>query len=276
MIRIVAATEVGGAHRLESLALRVFGTGDRPEGWWARKLATARVDDALSRVAIADHGDPRSPRSWRGYVLVGMPQDSAPFVRTAGVGVVADARGQRVATRLLDAVVAAALAAGHRGVDVLAEPRLGRWYAARGFAAVREHWTLRTHGRGDAAPELGAIATDPPHDPDATMIVTGTAAVWSTAVDRRVLDDPYAGHVWLSRVGPRTRAWIVHGWIRRPHVAAAVAASGLRDRIPAGDALLVPLAPAVSWITANLVPHPLRVAERAWLVRRTTPAPTGH
>lgn len=273
MTRIVAASEVGGAARLQSLALRIFGAGDRPRGWWARKLAAGRIDDGLTRVAVQGDADPRAPRSWLGYVLAGTPTDAAPFVRTSGVGVLASARGEGVAGRLLDAVAQASAAAGHAGTEVVAAPQLRGWYARHGFTPVAERWTLQTCGTSRARPLAVAPIAPPPAELDDRRVVTGSAEAWAAAADPTSFEDAVAGRLWLSRVGPDAAAWIVHGWIRRPEVPAAVAAQALRDRIPTDDALLVPLAPAVSWITANVVPAPFRVVQRGLVVRRPAPAP---
>ena len=44
---------------LERLARRIFGDGDRPAGWLARKLAREAVDPRLSVLALAAGPDPQ-------------------------------------------------------------------------------------------------------------------------------------------------------------------------------------------------------------------------
>lgn len=150
------AASVGDLSRLEPLARRIFGAGDRPEGWFVRKLHRECVDPELSR--LAHDGDPSRPASWLGYVLVGTPPSEHPCVRTAGTGVVPEARGRGIGSQLLADAFAAARAAGFAAVRLPAAPERVPFYRRLGFRERRTELTLLTFGRGTAPPETGSHA----------------------------------------------------------------------------------------------------------------------
>lgn len=156
-LRILPATVVGDLRRLESLAIRVFGAGDRPPGWFARKLHRECVDPELSRIAV--DGDAEDPNNWKGYVLVGTPGSVHPAARTAGTGVVPEERGRGLGHRLVRDAFAATLRAGLRALQVPADPQRTEFYLHLGFEPVRHEVTLLGFGTGGSDPSWGSHAS---------------------------------------------------------------------------------------------------------------------
>jgi GNAT superfamily N-acetyltransferase len=148
---IVPTSAIGGPARLEALAVRVFGSGDRPCGWFERKLRRERVDAELSMVAARDTAELTDPAAWLGYVLVGRPACLPGVARTAGTGVVSEAHGRGIGADLVRAVRARAGAAGLHTVRTLASAAARPFYERMGFSCVREVTTLLAFGRGRAA-----------------------------------------------------------------------------------------------------------------------------
>lgn len=155
-LRILSASVVGDLRRLEPLAVRIFGPGDRPEGWFARKLHRECVDPQLSRLAV--DGDAEDPRSWLGYVLVGTPGSVHPAARTAGTGVVQEARGRGIGHSLVREAFAAVLREGFPALQVPADPRRSSFYLRLGFEPIRNEVTLLTFGSGGCDPSWGVNA----------------------------------------------------------------------------------------------------------------------
>jgi hypothetical protein len=94
---------------------------------------------------------------------------------------------------------------------------------------------------------------------------------WDGSSDRSAIDEP-ATHALVSRVGES--AWLVHRWAHRAQDQHDLerAAVALLGALPQGHSVLIPLVPAVSQITARLVPVPFSVVQRAELLVRTLPA----
>lgn len=155
-LRIVPASVVGDIRRLEPLATRIFGVGDRPEGWFARKLHRECVDPALSRLAV--DGDAEDPRSWLGYVLVGAPPSVHPAARTAGTGVIPEARGEGIGHSLVREAFAGVLRGGFRALQIPADPTRSNFYLRLGFEPIRNEVTLLSFGTGHADPSWGVNA----------------------------------------------------------------------------------------------------------------------
>lgn len=155
-LRILPASVVGDLRRLEPLATKIFGNGDRPEGWFARKLHRECVDPALSRLAV--EGDAEDPRSWRGYVLVGAPSSVLPAARTSGTGVVPEARGRGIGHQLIRETFAAVLRGGFAALQVPADPERASFYLRLGFEPIRNEVTLLTFGTGKSDPSWGINA----------------------------------------------------------------------------------------------------------------------
>ena len=227
-VRIGSAAEIGGAARLEGAWLAAFGPGDRPEGWFARKLVRECVDDELSQVAIAIGEDPRSPRSWRGFVLAGRPPSLAGAVRTAGTAVLPGARGQGIGRALLDAVCDAAGRAGATAVELVADARAILYYERLGFVRVRDAITVRIDGEGESRrlsshlpPDLGGpvaweAAAEGLRSP--VELAAWTPEAWAGSSDRHTVDvnvDIGLARALASREG---QAWLVHRWLAEDHV----------------------------------------------------------
>jgi len=159
--RIVPASEVGGPQRLQPLAERIFGEKNRPQGWFRRKVARESVDAELSMVALREDAilDVTDPSAWCGYVLVGTPPSLSGAARTAGAGVVPEARGFGIGGRLLEAACEAAACTGCRTVLTLASDDTVAFYSARGFAHVRETVTALAFARGGTAEALREAPT---------------------------------------------------------------------------------------------------------------------
>ena len=75
-ITLIPGRDVGELTRLQPLAERAFGGGDRPDGWFSRKLLREAIDPDLTVVAV-DRSlpavGPGDPSPWCGYLLVGRP-----------------------------------------------------------------------------------------------------------------------------------------------------------------------------------------------------------
>ncbi len=124
--------------RLEHVFVRCFANKARPAGWFRHKLVRECVEGCVSVTA--------APGSQRddliGFVLAGRPPSCAPFVRTAGTGVLPSWRGRGVARALLDALVCNARTHQAGGIWLLAERELEAFYLHHGFHARtrRTHW----------------------------------------------------------------------------------------------------------------------------------------
>lgn len=178
-VRLVPANAVSDLRRLESLARAVFGDGQRPPGWFERKLHRECVSAShswlLTTAAQADDA-----RGWVGYGLLGTPPSLAPIARTAGIGLLAPWRGRGEGRRLVDALRDAAAAAGSTGLRIPASPHSAPFYTRCGLQALDPTLTLLAFGTGhhDASP---ALAWDAPLP------------------------------------GPVQSAWLREGWERAPH-----------------------------------------------------------
>ncbi len=281
-VRIVWAGTLRHPDRLAGLAQRIFGEGDRPAGWFATKRRRERIDLSLSPVAIREGMDPDDPQGWLGYVLVGTPGSLAPAVRTAGTGVLPAAQGHGIGRRLLEAVAQRCRAAGHRRVQLLAEPALVPFYRRHGFARVHDTLTVVAFGRGptDGPPPWGSPTPWGPvppgqHQPVAWLpeAWAGTTASARHTVHWRVRGDVAAndqGHdtitAWISREGV---AWLVQRLLiprGRPLPACAAA---LLDRLPTAAPVLLPMLRADAPATAALLDAGWAAAQPGALLERT-------
>jgi GNAT superfamily N-acetyltransferase len=244
-VTLVPASTLGDPARLEALARRVFGDGDRPAGWFERKLRREHVDPRLSPVAMTAGADPRDPAAWLGYVLVGTPPSLRPAARTAGTGVVPSARGHGLGGRLLAAAVELSTRAGHRRLEILAQAEVAPFYARHGFRPVMDTVTALAFARA-AAPPPGPAApwrALAPHEhapvgwlPEAwegTEIAARHGLAWQTAAGPAT--------AWLSREGV---AWLCQRLVAPSGVPLPALAAALLERLPAGAPVLLPLLPA--------------------------------
>lgn len=243
-VRIASAAEIGGAARLEGVWLRAFGAGDRPLGWFARKLARERVDDELSQVAIATDGDPRSPRSWLGFVLAGRLPSQGDVVRTAGTAVVREARGRGVGALLLHALQAAAARAGSDKVQLVADATAIHYYERLGFVRIRDVATLRIDATGAAGPLPPPLTWD-----EATaalapsrQLSAWTPEAWEGSTDRHALALRSAAgrRIGLALASREGGAWLVHRWLADPRATAPALVAALAASLPAASPILVP------------------------------------
>lgn len=146
-LRIVPALEAGSLAELEPVARAIFGDGNRPRGWFERKLKRECVDPRLSMVAVrGDHGS-LSTRCV-GYALVGTPPSLHPIVRTAGIGVVPALRRRSLGARLIRAAVEEVRKHDYRAIRIPADvARLG-FYLEQEFEPLRSDVSLLSFGRG--------------------------------------------------------------------------------------------------------------------------------
>jgi ribosomal protein S18 acetylase RimI-like enzyme len=243
-VRIASAAEIGGAARLEGAWLRAFGPGDRPAGWFRRKLARERVDDELSQVAIATSGDPRSPRSWRGFVLAGRLPSLGGAVRTAGTAVMPDMRRRGIGSSLLHALDHAAAHAGAPSVQIVADASAILYYERLGFQRVRDVATLQVLACGEPsdlpAPITWTAAPDGLGSP--VELAAWTPEAWEGSVDRGTIDlaAPRA-RALVSREGT---AWLVHRCLaeKDAHLSDVLrdVLLALRRALPGPAPILVP------------------------------------
>ncbi len=151
------------------LAVQIFGAGDRPPGWFQRKLVRENVDPELSSLAFGTGGE------LVGYLLVGdEPGDdtSEHTAHCAGLGVLPPDRHRGLGP----ALVARSVAAVHRrraaALHALTEPPLRGFYEHLGFHPVLARHTLHTTGLGPRDLELAA------HPPAAWALPGRSIAGW--------------------------------------------------------------------------------------------------
>lgn len=267
--RIVPASALGDPSRLESLARRIFGQGDRPAGWFGRKLRRERVDADLSPVAIRADADARDPEGWLGYVLVGTPPSLGDAVRTAGTGVRPSMRGRGIGGRLLDAMQRRVSAAGFGRVELLAAPAAVPFYLRRGFSMRHATTTALGFGRGTSAALEGPPPWCAPR-PDQHEPIVWLPEAWAgTERTHR------AGLRWRSPAGPVTawlsregRAWLVQRLVAPRGIALVPLAAALRARLPAGSPVLLPMLPTDAPQTRALLDEGWSEAQRGALLER--------
>lgn len=273
-VRIVSAAELGGAARLQGLAEQVFGAGDRPRGWFTRKLRRERVDDALSVVAVDPAHPTEDPAGWLGYVLVGVPPSLGDRARTSGTAVVSQARGRGVATELLNAASGRCRDAGIRHLQLLAEAAVLPFYLQRGFRLVHPTMTALSFGRATAASLTSAPAWDSPTEAQHELVAWLPEA-WSgtDAEARRGCEFEVEGRsvqAWLSREGV---AWLVQRIVASEGAPLPSIAGGLLDRLPHGAPVLLPLLNADAPSSAALLDAGWVAAQRGALVERSLYSP---
>lgn len=285
----VRDAEPGEVATLEALVAEIFGAGDRPRGWFERKLAREVVAPALSKIAV----DPRGAKV--GFLLASAPESLSGVARLVSLGVLPTWRGHGIGRALIEAAATSATAAGLSSMTALAEADRRGFYADTGFYPEEVLRTLLApnkspvhpapegdrdpdvlSGSGAASPESTAGATEPA-DHEVMTVRRHSPASWSRAGTQAVGgwlaeawegtpaplrqtyalggDDPLAwAHV--SREG---EAQLIHRLLLRSpsaprapqDVAAAVfeIAQALARRLAPGGPLLFYGLPAVSPIT---------------------------
>ncbi len=243
-IQILSGREIGDLSRLEPLVREIFGPGDRPEGWFARKLRRECVEPELSTVAVHD-GRPC------GYVLVGRPLPR--MARTAGVGVLPPHRGAGLASTLIEEAALRAKELGLTRLRTLAEPARVGFYERLGFGVVRNNHSLMRFATGSGTvgdpPRRWADVGDCIHEVAAWM-----EAAWErtpASARRSVRLDGVA----LAHVSTEGSAYLVHRLNTNTLDDAAVveAAKRLLDALPAPRPVLLYGCNVVSSITSSLM-----------------------
>jgi GNAT superfamily N-acetyltransferase len=278
----VPASVVGDLRRLEGLAHCIFGRGDRPAQWFARKLHRECIDPELSRLAVmagtgARPGGP-APEHWLGYVLVGAPPSLAPALRTAGTGVVPWARRRGIATGLLESVVCTARTRGHSAVRLLAAPERVDFYRHRGFVLRGHAHTLLGFGRarGAGAP-IPWVEADPlGHDGTAHEVAgqcfgAAVPELWGRTLPE-LRGTIAAEHGVVLRATLEGRALVVHQALGSPertteHLESAL--DGLPGRVAEGVPILLAACEEVSSITQTLTESGWAVVQRIALLERS-------
>lgn len=253
------AADDGPLARLEGVALRVFGGGDRPAGWFVRKLAREAVDPALSWLAVAEGAASPAPlAAIHGYVLVGR-EPGETLARTAGVGVVPGRRGAGLGGALIGAAARGLARAGVSTLRVLAEPERVGFYARAGLRPRASRVTLLSHGTGPSDPVAFArlLAARPPGpwspDPDAPAleVCAWRAGTWARTPPElaATLSLPDGALAHVSREGA---ALLVHRLLVADAREVVAVAAALRSCVPEAMPLLLYGCDEVSSITASL------------------------
>jgi len=244
---------------LEPLVRRIFGAGDRPPGWFPRKLAREGVGPTCSSLAFGP-GD-----ELLGYLLVGDDPDlpGPPTAHCAGLGVLPQHRGRGLGP----ALVACSVAAARRraaALHALAEPPLRGFYERLGFHPLAARHTLQTSGLGrrdlDLADHPPAAWPLPGH-----TVASWRAGTWSRTPTAQAATIPLErGAAHLSREG---RAILVQRLCidADDDNATLVALESLRRRFATTTPILLYGCDTVSCVTAALLrtPH-WRVVQTAW------------
>ncbi|MCB9702107.1 MAG: GNAT family N-acetyltransferase [Myxococcales bacterium] len=277
---IVGADALADLASLEPIARAIFGEGDRPAGWFERKLRRERVDPRLSVIA-------REGASIVGYALLGAPPSLPGVARAAGMGVIPTHRGRGLGSALLAAAAERARSAGLRRLHTLAGPERVGFYERFGMLAIARLHTLLA-----APPEApadvafgGALRLGAPLPwalPGATEVAGWLAEAWSETPDPLRASaaigaaggDPIA---WahLSREG---RAWlcqrllVADGSPLEREGRALAAAEALRRSLAADAPLLLYGLPAVSAITDALLQRGWRVVQEGVVMERVLAA----
>ncbi len=273
--RIVPLSQLGDPLRLEPLARRIFGDGDRPAGWFGRKLRREWVDAALSPVAMPADTTDDDLGAALGYVLVGTPLSRGDAVRTAGTGVDPRARGTGLGARLLDAAAQWVAQAGYQRIELLADEAVRSFYEHRGFSRVRATVTTLAFGRCEDDDRLCRASPWRTPQPHEHAPVTWLPETWDgtePAARAGLRWEESAGtvHAWLSREGT---AWLVQHLVAPVDLSLTVLAAALLERLPAGAPVLLPLLPADDAATAQLLESEWSAIQRGALMEREIPSP---
>lgn len=269
--RIVSVAESGRAlASLAPLALAIFGAGDRPPGWFARKLTREAIDAELSSLAFGTGGD------LVGYLLVGDEADdpTRDAAHCAGLGVLPPHRGRGLGPALVARSVAALRRRRVPALLALSEPPLRSFYEHLGFHPQAARHTLQTTGLGRSDLDLAS------HPPAAWPLPGRIVASWRPGTWSRTPNHLAAtlslerGAVHLSREGQAIlvqRMCVDAADDHDDHetiAATLVALESLRRCFAATTPILLYGCNTVSCVTAALLHTKLcHVVQTAWEMR---------
>ncbi len=288
-VNIVPATEVADLRALEPLAREVFGAGQRAPRWFARKLHRECVCPATSRLVVRAGLPASDPKAWLGYGLVGLPP-SLRAARTAGIGLIPEARGRGLGTRLVRSLIEAATGASASALRVPAPPDRVAFYTRAGLRTRRRAHTWLAFGRGSTPPMSASAPTPwgsssgPPGPGAAGQSGPDKSAWFAEAWERTPAHQRYTVD-WSDALDTRHQldvsiegtAHLVQRW--RSGANASDAVRGLEtwlDALPAGTPALLHHVDAVSSVTEHLrAAHWVVVQTTVQMQRELTPAPPG-
>lgn len=259
--RVHLAAELGhDLPALEPLARQIFGAGDRPRGWFARKLVREGVEPGLCSLAFGTGDDPV------GYLLVGT-EPGQTTAHCAGLGVLPDWRGRGLGPALVARSVAAARH-HHTALHALTEPLRRGFYEHLGFHPLAARHTLQTTGLATRDLELAL------HPPAAWPLPGHAVASWRAGTWSRTPKALAAtlqlerGAAHLSREG---RAILVQRMCvdaaddHDAMIATTLALQSLRRSFAATTPILLYGCDIVSCVTAMLLrEHHCRIVQTAW------------
>lgn len=259
--RVHLAADIGLAlPTLEPLARQIFGAGDRPPGWFHRKLAREGVDPALCSLAFGTGED------LVGYLLVGDDPEQ-PTAHCAGLGVLPAWRHHGLGPALVASSVAA-VRRRHTALHALAEPPRRGFYEQLGFRPLAARHTLQTNGLGPCDLELAD------HPPAAWPLPGRCIASWRAGTWSRTPKHLAAtvqlerGAAHLSREGQAIlvqRMCVDAADDHETIAATKLALHSLRRHFAATTPILLYGCDTVSCVTATLLRDSLcRVVQTAW------------
>jgi len=199
---------------LEALVVEVFGAGDRPRGWFERKLSREVVDPALSKIAV----DRRGRRI--GFLLGSAPASLPGVARLVSLGVLPTSRRQGIGRALIEAAATTAAAAGLGSMTALAEADRRSFYTDTGFSPEAVLRTILAPRRSpESAPTRaqtrrgGVLSVTMP----ATVTIATPAALAMTATSASPGAGPAEHAITIQPLPPapwgRAGARAVGGWL---------------------------------------------------------------
>lgn len=256
---------------LEPVARQIFGAGDRPPGWFTRKLAREGVDPALSSLAFGTGGEVV------GYLLVGDEQGPhAPLLaHCAGLGVLPTHRGRGLGPALVACSVAALRRRHALALHALAEPPRRSFYEQLGFHPLAARHTLQTTGLGPRDPDLAAHPPAPWQLPG-RCVAHWRAGTWSRTPKLLAATlQLERGAVHLSREGQAILVQRMCVDAADDHddaetiAATLLTLESLRHHFATTTPILLYGCDTVSCVTASLIATArCRVVQTAWEMQR--------
>ena len=159
-VQLLAANQaVDNLHDLEGIAEQIFGSSNRPKGWFHRKLQREGVDSQLSVIA-------RQGARICGYILLGRDEHLSSIAYGAGMGVVPQMRGCGLGRRLVEQAQQQVTDAGLCSIELVTTNEVDSFYHHLGFRESTQQTTLMGIARGmqicdDAVEFYSACPWDP-------------------------------------------------------------------------------------------------------------------